>query len=193
MAKRGQWSDEEKTAYHEAGHVVVAYLKRRKFTSVSINAHGDSYGRVLFSELSSFEHINSCDPKTLKLIETNISILYAGPLAVWFLTGKYDFEGAGSDFALADMLVHYAAETIDEAEAYLSLVKARTTNLLWWPNNWYAVEKLAQELRSKRNIGYRRAREIVGTAVKTMPHDGDPELFMLVKQWTKKQKDTRKR
>ena len=53
MATRAQKQKRiERTAYHEAGHVLLAYLLRKAFKYVTIEPDGDSLGYVLYYEFS---------------------------------------------------------------------------------------------------------------------------------------------
>ncbi len=74
----------QSTAYHEAGHAVVAYWRHYPFRLVTIipNKTRGSLGHVLFKKLRSFNSIEGdITPTLARRIEDNIVISFAGGIA----------------------------------------------------------------------------------------------------------------
>ena len=87
----------ESTAYHEAGHVVIAHLLKRKFRRASIvpDPATGSLGHVHFSVLRGFNPDINAGPITDKRIHNEILIDLAGIAAEARLTGRRNWRGAG--------------------------------------------------------------------------------------------------
>jgi len=77
------------TAYHEAGHAVVAYVKHRRFTKISIVQVGDSLGRCSFAKWPpNLDPETDSRDKLRKPLEREAIISFAGAQAEAGLTGQ---------------------------------------------------------------------------------------------------------
>ena len=160
----------EKTAYHEAGHAIMAFLVRWKFKYLSIEPGEDSLGHILLQgfgssvdfEIDSFEKIRT-------KLEPHIMIEYAGFITQLHLTKRRNFRGATNDFENISDVIRLCG-TQKEAEAYLHWLYIRTEKIITNPQNWNAIKSLAQELLKLKTIKYPLARKIIMKAFSAMTH-----------------------
>src|SRR5258708_5662043 len=125
------------TAYHEAGHAVVALALRRPVRGVSV--------------LGDRDHLGSCESRrgvfrpSEDWLEREILIALGGIAAEARLTGDYAWGGAARDRQYVRRLaVRRAGER--QAERLERRLLARAENLLAQEGHWRAVELIAAEL-----------------------------------------------
>ncbi len=166
----------ERTAYHEAGHVVMSYLLRRRFSYVTIdeNELAESVlGRVGGFSCSKhfFDDIEcSNDDATQRIIEREISILLAGLVAEWLLTGRKNWIGANSDVDKINELLSRWFCDDEVANAYFKYVLLCVRNKFRHRLHWAYVEAVAQALLQHRRLGYRKAHLVIAeTRAKLLP------------------------
>lgn len=166
MPTKGKIDRRAYTAYHEAGHAVIAHLHRRPFRRVSIVTIGEAAGRV---ETSAWR--GHFDPEGLvtsrdeRRVMTMISVAVAGHVAVCLLEGTTTSEGAERDFEHAYGLASKVSGSPEEADALVEWLRARVRNELSLPDNWAAVKALAEALLAQPEIGVRRAKQIINAAI----------------------------
>jgi hypothetical protein len=169
-AKRGtphRPSRIERTAYHEAGHAVAAYLRRLRFTNISIIPDRGTLGRCEFSEAPVIIDLKTHSiARARRRIETLIIVSLAGIVAEHLLTGRHNWRGAQADLQDAARYAAYVTGSDDELGAYLRWLSEHTKMLLSAPPCWLAVRQLAAVLIEDRRLGERRARAIIAEALK---------------------------
>ena len=153
----------KKTAYHEAGHAVAAFILRKRFKKISIipNPYENSLGRL--SGCGWKSNLNpefDEDGRLRHMVETQIIIFLAGPVAEAKLTGRYNHIGASKDYEGAVLYASYVTGSSEETSAYINWLLEKTKNILSI-YRWDAVELLAGELIKRREIGYKTTREII--------------------------------
>lgn len=156
----------ERTAYHEAGHAVAAYVRRLRFTSISIIPYRGTLGRCEFSETPVIIDLKS--PRighARRRVETLIIVSLAGVIAECLLTGRNNWRGAHADLHDAADYAAYVTGSEDELGAYVRWLWEHTRMLLAAPPCWLAVQGLAAALLEDRHIGERRARAIISEAI----------------------------
>lgn len=163
------------TAFHEAGHAVVAHALGRAFTRVSVIAEGDTLGRCSFRRPGPwFRPDERVDGATRRRLEERIMISLAGPEAEAMVSGEYDGEAAEEDVARAFRDATFATGCEEEAWAYLGWLRLRTLNLMKRDGLWQPIGALANELLVKRQLPYRDARRVIeGAAAPSLPAPGD--------------------
>jgi ATP-dependent Zn protease len=142
---------DEATAYHEAGHAVVALALGRPVHQVSI--------------LPNSEHLGRCDFRkgafrpSEDWLEREILIALGGLAAEARFTGDYAWEGAGRDRQYVRRLaVQRAGER--QAERLERRLLAKAEHLLTRDGHWRAVELIAAELLQRGAISGRAARHL---------------------------------
>ena len=185
----------KRTAYHEAGHGVVAYLVRRSFRYVTIEKQEDSLGHVHFQKFrEGFQPDVDIGPKIERTLEKEIMTGLGGLAAEKILTGRKRWTPSRSDIRQAmncALQLHGDPETADK---YIDYLLARTEKLLKFPVNWAAVQALAEKLLEHHWIGYRKTREIIKNAMRgTLPDHVKESMTRLEAAFKKtKQKGGRK-
>src|SRR5262245_43594355 len=124
------------TAYHEAGHAVMALLLGRPVTAVSIRPDRHrlgvcEFGKPVFRPSEDW-------------LEREMLIALAGIAAEALHTGEYEWDAAERDRRYAASLATDRGGK--KAERLLKRLLAKAEHLLSRDENWQAVERLAAEL-----------------------------------------------
>ncbi len=142
---------DEITAYHEAGHAVLALILGRPVQCVSI--------------LPDREHLGICEfgkgvyRPSEDWLEREILIALGGIAAESRFTGVYAWDGAARDQQYVHRLtVQRAGES--RAERLQRRLLAKAEHYLAEAGNWRAVELIAAELLRQREISGRTARHL---------------------------------
>jgi len=145
------------TAYHEAGHAVVALAHDRPVHRVS----------VLPNQL----HLGVCEFRkgvqrgSVDFVEQEILISLAGMVAEARHTGKYDRAAAGRDLRHVRTLALQRA-TEKQLDRYERRMLAKVENLLNDEATWAAVENIAAELMKHGQISGRAALHLYNLATR---------------------------
>ncbi len=145
------------TAYHEAGHAVVALAHDRPVHRVS----------VLPNQL----HLGLCEFRkgvqrgSVDFVEQEILISLAGMVAEARHTGKYDRAAAGRDLRHVRTLALQRA-TEKQLDRYERRMLAKVENLLNDDATWAAVENIAAELMKHGQISGRAALHLYNLATR---------------------------
>lgn len=144
-------SDVIATAYHEAGHAVIALALGREVQRVSILPGRGWLGRCEFKK-------GRVRPSE-DWLEREILISLAGAAAEARHTGAYAWEGAIADLrAVRRLAVQRASER--QAEKLESRLMAKVEHLLNQAGHWRAVELIAAELLRCETISGRAVRHL---------------------------------
>ena len=166
----------KRTAYHEAGHAVMAYWLRRRIHHVTIipDSDSDSLGHLskarlaMLSEAEWEFRIDTGDLSRLRQkVEGEILISFAGQVAEELLTNrKRRLAGSASDYQfITTALICLTSDMGDELTAYSNWLYERTRAILSQGMVWRAVQALAAELLTRRYIAGKQARQIIQDAV----------------------------
>ena len=145
------------TAYHEAGHAVVALAHDRPVHRVSV--------------LPNQEHLGKCEFRkgvqrgSVDFVEQEILISLAGMAAEARFTGVYDRGGAGRDLRHVRSLALQRA-TEKQLDRYERRMMAKVENLMADDAVWAAVESIAAELMKRGQISGRAALHLYKLAVR---------------------------
>ena len=168
MKKR--YSRLERTAYHEAGHAVAAYLLNMPFEFVSIQKRRGSLGRL--KKKMSKKMIDKLSLDRLRLLVEKLSIInYAGFISELLLSDELNIKTlvgrSFSDFKQVDNnIVPLICEDEDEAYFYIQWLTSHTLNILYKPRSRAYIETLAVALLEQKTIKYRKVRIILKEAEK---------------------------
>ena len=144
-------SHEEATAYHEAGHAVVALALGRPVHKVSILPNRDRLGWCVFRK-GVFRPSDDW-------VEREVLIGLAGLAAEAQRTGTYDRESAGRDLRHVRVLALQRASE-RSVERLERRMLAKVEHLLADDGHWRAVELIAAELLKSGEISGRAARHL---------------------------------
>jgi ATP-dependent Zn protease len=150
---------DEATAYHEAGHAVVALALDRPVAKVSIIAGREFLGVCHFQK--------GVSRASIDLLEREILIALGGIAAEARRTGHFDRAGAGRDLRTVRKL---ALERVSERqlERYERRMFSKVENLLADEENWLAVQLIASELMKQGMISGRAAKHLFEQAGRTV-------------------------
>lgn len=139
------------TAYHEAGHAVMALVLDRPVTRVSVRPDRELLGECQFGK--------SVFRPSEDWLEREILIALGGIAAEARLSGNYDWQAAGKDQKYVRRLtVQRAGER--RAERLQRRLLARAEHLIAQEEHWQAVELIAAELVKHGDISGRTARHL---------------------------------
>lgn len=140
----------ELTAYHEAGHAVMALLMGRSVQKVSIIPSQNRLGAVTMQKGRS--------KQVQDKLEADILILLAGMAAEGRKSGQYNLGGAKQDLQMVEKLALSRAGNPKQATKLIQKTLDKTQHILSQKANWLAVKKIAQELVEHGSISGRAAK-----------------------------------
>lgn len=140
----------EATAYHEAGHAVVALALGRPVQRVSILPNQLRLGLCEFKK-GSFK-------PTHDAIETEMLILLGGLAAEARHTDDYAWDGASGDLRFVHKLAEMRAGSARQTARLQRRMLDKTEHLLDQPGHWEAVTRIAAELLKTTVLSGRAAR-----------------------------------
>jgi hypothetical protein len=148
--------DREATAYHEAGHFVMAYLLRLwgwgqpQVRRVTIPRNGEVKGLCRSYRTPSFRPDVDESPRTELRLQGEIMAFFAGTTAESRYRGCRTARGAGHDRTIIADLVSRIAAGPDEERACLRWLSLRTERLV--AAHWPTVELVAQALLARGTL-----------------------------------------
>jgi ATP-dependent Zn protease len=145
------------TAYHEAGHAVVALALGRPVEKVTIVPNSKRLG---LCKVTKGRFRPSADP-----LETEVMILLAGLVAEARYTGRFGWGGAQQDLRQVRAYAIQRAGSETQAEKLERRLMDKTEHLLTQPGIWPAIERIATELVAKTEISGRAARQFYEEAL----------------------------
>ena len=144
-------SNLEATAYHEAGHAVLALILDRPVKRVTIVADREKLGSCEFGK--------AVFRPSEDWLEREILIALGGIAAEAKFTGDYSWDGAARDQqTVRELSVRRAGES--RAEKLERRLLAKAEHLLADEKSWRAVELIAAELLRLGEISGRTARHL---------------------------------
>lgn len=145
-------TEEIVTAYHEAGHAVMALALGRPVHAVSIEPD-----RVRLGHCEIRKGTFRPNPDAL---ETAILILLGGPAAETLHQGDYCEVGARQDLREVQELAEMRAAGPKQVEKLQRRLMNKADAILSRAENWRAVERIARELLERRVISGRSAHHL---------------------------------
>jgi len=140
----------EKTAYHEAGHAVMAHLCGQIVMRVEVCGDAEHSGSVSSLRFRGQPRwaANSCLPSAS--YEARILCLVAGLAAETIATGRTTWKETDDDLNEAVRLALRIVGSCDRVLAFLELAHDHAVELL--RRHWSAVEVVADELLCQGNL-----------------------------------------
>ena len=148
----GPSAEDAHTAYHEAGHAVMALALGRPVNRVTAHPNGRfdglcTFGKAVFRPSEDW-------------VEREILIALAGLAAEAMHTGEYAWEAAEQDRGYVKGLALERAGGARQAERLEKRLLSKAEHILSKDENWQAVERMAAELLRCGEISGRAARHI---------------------------------
>ncbi|MBI1915758.1 MAG: cell division protein FtsH [Planctomycetes bacterium] len=145
-------SPAEATAFHEAGHAVMALVLGRPVACVSVLPTRQFLGTCEFGK--------AVFRPSEDWLEREMLIALAGLAAEARHSGDYAWDGAVRDRDYAEGLALQRAGNVRKASRLLRRMLSKAEHLLGQDVNWRAVERMAAELLRVGEISGRAARHI---------------------------------
>jgi ATP-dependent Zn protease len=118
------------TAYHEAGHAVIAHVLGFKVTSVSVGLKNPTIGKCV-TERTTVDALAQMLPESRRLlVERHIIWSLAGAMAERVFSGADSDGGAAEDRTGEQRMLHAITQDSVEAQALLSLLEIRAERLV---------------------------------------------------------------
>lgn len=135
------------TAYHEAGHAIVAILLGRPVEKVSVVRNSMRLGVCQMSKRKGAPIQDE--------VETLALIHFAGLISEAKLTGKHNWAGAQQDLIQIRQLARYRGSSEKQVERLQRRWMDKTEYLLSDDQTWIMVERLAKELVERKTVSGR--------------------------------------
>ena len=141
------WSEPERlTAYHEAGHAVMAQLCGQQITRVEIVGDADHTGSVDSLRFPA----DSATDGGAQATENRLRCILAGMVAEAMVSGREDWDEKSEDL---DLAVRLAMQLVDDCEAVLPFLEEIRRDIEGeLRHRWVAVELLAIELLHRKAL-----------------------------------------
>ncbi len=145
------------TAYHEAGHAVIAIVVGRNVNKVSIIPGGNRLGVCKMSK--------GRKKASQDVLEAELLILLAGMAAEGRKSGRYNMQGASQDLRDAEKLALMRAGNAKQAGKVLKRTLDKVHNLFDQTATWNATKSIAEALLKSESISGREADHLYKMAV----------------------------
>ena len=151
------------TAYHEAGHAVMAVMLGRLVHKVTIEPGRSAFGQ---KRLGQCEMGKGRSKAAKDLLAEEVLILYAGMIAESHLTGEYCEQGAGQDLALINRLLGPQVKTQKQFERLRKRLFDKAEYLLADKEHAEAIKLVAAQLIQRKTISGRSVRHFFNHATR---------------------------
>ena len=141
------------TAYHEAGHAVIAYHVGVKIQTVTIVPDGEYLGLCRHAKVIRGRYPEADDSDRTRLrMEKHGMIALGGPIAQRLYNPRSVRRyHASSDYrSVADVALRVSSGSTEQAEAWMTWLEIRTSDALRL--RWVVVKALAEELMERRTV-----------------------------------------
>jgi ATP-dependent Zn protease len=146
------------TAYHEAGHAVVALSLGRTIVKLSIVRNSLRLGAVNLG--------SGRTGRRQDYFETEALILLAGIVCEARITGELNWSGARQDLSILRRHISTRVSSEKAANRLERRLFDKAEHYVTQPNIWEAIERIATMLIQHRSISGRSARHIYDEATK---------------------------
>lgn len=144
------------TAYHEAGHAVMAWILRVKVRSATIAPDREAgiAGSVSHEKLLLGKCPETIDSDRQRIrAEKLIMVLLAGPIAqVLYNPRSFRRYHAGFDWNRVVRLSGMCTESVSTSERHIEYLEGRIKDHLRNPEKWKLVTKVADELLGNTTV-----------------------------------------
>jgi ATP-dependent Zn protease len=153
MGKNGQKTSRDvATAYHEAGHAIVAWHEKMVVHKITIIPDGETHGKVTHSNVLKSIHLDfNRSRRARQRAERSIRVALAGTIAQRRYKPKsWRRDHSGDDHAKAADLAMAISVSDIEANDLLSLLDSQTTHII--NRHWNLIDALAKEILRRRKM-----------------------------------------
>ena len=151
------------TAYHEAGHAVMALSLGRTVQKVTVLPRKSTTGGL---RLGACEMQKGRSKSSKNWIDEDVLVLFAGMVAEARYTGEYCVQGASQDLRDIKRLLRHRAQDDRQLERVQKRLLAKAEHLLEDDAHAGAIELIARELIEKGTVSGRAVRHFYDLAMK---------------------------
>lgn len=151
------------TAYHEAGHAVMAMICGRSVLKINIASKKMSFG----TRLGVCEMGKGKSGGTKDWLEDEVMIQMAGMVGESLFTGTLDRAGAAQDMQLVKELIAKRAASDKQFKRLRRRMLEKTEYLLGQPQHSKAVEFIAKDLAERKKLSGRAVKHHFNMAMQT--------------------------
>ena len=158
----------ESTAYHEAGHGVVAWLKGVRTRKLSIIPDEGSFGRHIHHPYFSGINLDFDEsPRAQRRAENMVLVLCAGPAAQRRFNPKgFRSHHASDDWHQAIQLLSHLESDNEVVQVYYDMFELKARNLVASPVYWPCIEAVAEALLERRQLSGSEVKDIIVNVIK---------------------------
>jgi hypothetical protein len=156
------------TAYHEAGHAVMAHLRDVPIKCVTIVPEENTHGHIEYRRSPKWFHpdIDSDSTRARRRIEAHIQISFAGGIAERKFKGRRAPNWTvGPDNSDAVDLAFRVCSSTKAAEHYLAWLYQQAMDALEVPIYWNMVEEVATRLLDKKRLNAQQVKAAIRAAI----------------------------
>jgi hypothetical protein len=158
----GPREGERLTAFHEAGHALMAELCGQQITSVEIVGDAEHAGSTEALRLLADPDENATSRDARGGVECRLKCLLAGVVAESMVSGRRRWDDTTGDL---DLAVRLAMKLVDDCEDVLPLLEDIAADLeAELERRWPAVEMLAGELLRRKRLSGPEVRQLLNHA-----------------------------
>jgi len=153
---------ERLTAFHEAGHALLAELCGQQLTEVEIVGDAEHAGSTRARRLAADADEGPAPRAVRQDIECRLKCLLAGAVAESMVSGRRPFDDTSGDL---DLAVRLAMKLVDDCEDVLPLLEDIAAELeVELARRWPALELLAGELLARKRLSGAEVRQLLAGA-----------------------------
>jgi len=153
---------ERLTAYHEAGHAVMAQLCGRQVTEVEIVGDREHTGMVHSLVFPPDPADGTAPQAEAEDVENQLKIILAGTVAEAMVSGRNGWDETSEDL---DVAVRLGMRLVDDCEDVLPLLEDIGADVKGdLQAHWAAVETLARELLRRKALTGSEVRKLLAGA-----------------------------
>ncbi len=149
-----------RTAYHEAGHAVLAHMGGLRVLGMSIERDGDSFGRTFYThQAPRLGSGGAGTARACRRVEAYIVCYLGGVEAEARFAGRRDRDGASADLQEAMEAASRLVLCEEELNACLRwlAVRARYLVVIYWP----LIDGLARRLLRSQTMSAHQVQETI--------------------------------
>lgn len=155
----------QRTAFHEAGHAVMAKDQEVEISEISVIPNGTRLGRVLLAEGARI-HWRSVEAGLCDRLQLEPVLLtaLAGPIAEEVFLGRKPEDSSDNDYEVVTGIVQNMWSEPETGLAHIQFLSCVVREFLRFQPNWEAVRALAEALVERDRLAAEEAFEIIDKA-----------------------------
>jgi len=157
-----QQNSSKSTAYHEAGHAVMALYLGREIQKVTVASGQLSGGGT---RLGMCQMKKGRSKQRSDIVEDDGLILIAGMVAESQVTGRYCEQGARQDLFAVQRLMETRSRTERELSRNVRRLIDKAEHILAEPECEFAIQWIAEQLLEQTTISGRQAKHLYKMAL----------------------------